>query len=190
MWCLRSIVLGLVLLSLSSVTVADAPAPTRLQIVTARSTATYHLIHKMHKVDAVSKKVEGKAVLTDGKAQVMVRIPVDSFDSENVNRDAHMKETVEAATYPTIELKAAGPAVVPATFPSTAKSSFKVQLVFHGVKQLFDVPVELTWTSATEVSATTTFKISLDGFKIERPSLMFMKVDDELVLDAKLVFTP
>ncbi len=176
--------------ALSSLAHSDAPAPTRLQVATTKSTATYHLIHKMHKVDAVSKKVEGKAVLTDGKAQVMIRIPVDSFDSENVNRDAHMKETVEAATYPTIELKAAGPAIVPATFPANSKTTYKVQLVFHGVKQLFEVPVELNWTSATEVTASTSFKISLDGFKVERPSLMFIKVDDELVLDAKLVFTP
>jgi hypothetical protein len=38
------------------------------------------------------------------------------------------------------------------------------------------------------VHASTTFAISLDGYKVERPSLMFVKVDDELKLDAKLVF--
>jgi hypothetical protein len=38
------------------------------------------------------------------------------------------------------------------------------------------------------VRANTTFSISLDGYKIERPSLMFVKVDDELKLDAKLTF--
>jgi len=183
---IRMIVVAVALL-LTSSAFAD---PTQLKVVTAKSTASYHLVHKMHKVDATSKKVDGKAILTDGKAQVMIRIPVDSFDSDNVNRDAHMKETVEAATYPTIELKAVGPAATPASFPSTVKSTFKVQLVFHGVKQLFDAPVEITWTSATEVSATTSFKISLDGYKVERPSLMFIKVDDELVLDAKLLFTP
>jgi hypothetical protein len=38
------------------------------------------------------------------------------------------------------------------------------------------------------VHASTTFAISLDNFKVERPSLMFVKVDDELKLDAKLAF--
>ena len=33
------------------------------------------------------------------------------------------------------------------------------------------------------------FGLSLDAFKVERPSLMFVKVEDELKLDANLVFT-
>ena len=48
--------------------------------------------------------------------------------------------------------------------------------------------MELVWESATKVHARTTFAISLDGYKVERPSLMFVKVDDELKLDAKLDF--
>ena len=35
------------------------------------------------------------------------RAPLDSFDSGNSNRDEHMKEAVEAARYPLVELKAA-----------------------------------------------------------------------------------
>jgi hypothetical protein len=38
------------------------------------------------------------------------------------------------------------------------------------------------------VHATATLAISLDNYKIERPSLMFVKVDDELKIDAKLAF--
>jgi polyisoprenoid-binding protein YceI len=144
----------------------------------------------MHKVDGTSHKIEGKArLLPDGKAQVMVRVPAESFDSGNVNRDSHMKESVEAAKYPFIELKALGEGVTPpATFPTTQKKTFKAQLTFHGIQQLLELPVELTWDSPTKVHASTTFAISLDGYKVERPSLMFVKVDDELKLDAKLVF--
>ena len=98
----------------------------------------------MHKVDGTSHKVEGKArLLPDGKAQVMVRAPAESFDSGNVNRDAHMKEAVEAAKYPWVELKALGEGVTaPATFPTTQKKTFKAQLTFHGIQQVFDLPVE------------------------------------------------
>src|SRR6478752_6439094 len=79
---------------------ARAQAPADYSIDAKDSTLTYHLIHKMHKVDGVSHKVEGKARLTpDGKAQVLVRAASESFDSGNVNRDAHMKEAVEAAKY-------------------------------------------------------------------------------------------
>lgn len=157
----------------------------------AASSLTYHLVHKMHKVDGVSRKVEGKArLLPDGKAQVMIRVPAQSFDSGNVNRDEHMKETVEAAKYPMVELKAIGDGMAPPThFPSLSAKTFKAQLTFHGVTQTMDIPVAVRWESPSRVDADAAFTISLDAFKVERPSLMFVKVDDALKIDAKLVFT-
>src|SRR4051812_4949328 len=69
-----------------------------LSIDPAASTVSYTIVHKLHKVQGKTAKVEGKGrILPDGKAQVMVRVPVESFDSGNANRDAHMKEAVEAA---------------------------------------------------------------------------------------------
>ncbi|HEY1587669.1 MAG TPA: YceI family protein [Polyangia bacterium] len=181
--------LGL-LVVLVGAAVARAQAPAAADFSVAGGEITYHLVHKLHKVDATSHKVEGKARITpDGKAQVMVRVPSESFDSNNVNRDAHMKETVEAAKYPMIELKALGEGLTPpAAFPTTQHKTFKAQLSFHGVQQVFDLPVDLTWESATKVQAAASFAVSLDTYKVERPSLMFVKVDDELKLDAKLTF--
>jgi len=185
---MRSLAIITVVVAAAAVARAQAPAE-ELSVVPASSSITYHLVHKMHKVDGISHKVEGKARITpDGKAQVMVRAPSESFDSGNVNRDAHMKEAVEAAKYPWIEIKALGDAKPPATFPATEKKTFKAQLSFHGIQNVIDLPVEITWESANKVHATTTFGISLDGYKVERPSLMFVKVDDELKLDAKLDF--
>jgi len=176
---------------LACASLARAQAPADFNVVAGESSLTYHLVHKMHKVDGVSHKLEGKARITpDGKAQVMVKVPSESFDSGNVNRDAHMKEAVEAAKYPFVELKALGEGLTPpATFPATQKKTFKAQLTFHGIQNVFDVPVDVTWESPTKVKAQATFAISLDAYKVERPSLMFVKVDDELKLDAKLAFT-
>jgi polyisoprenoid-binding protein YceI len=155
----------------------------------AQSRLSYKLIHKMHTVEGVSKKVEGKAIVApDGKAQVGVRAPVASFDSGNVNRDAHMKEAVAAAQFPYVEVKAIGDGKPPASFPATEKRTFKLQLVFHGEKKLFDIPVELIWKSADEVQAKANFRISLEGYQVERPSLMFVKVEDGLDITADLVF--
>jgi polyisoprenoid-binding protein YceI len=170
---------------------ARAQAAADYAVDAKSSTLTYHLVHKMHKVNGVSHKLDGKARVTpDGKAQVMLRAPSESFDSGNVNRDAHMKESVEAAKFPFIELKALGEGLTPpSTFPTTQKKSFKAQLTFHGVQQVFEIPVELTWESASKVRAQAALTLSLDQFKVERPSLMFVKVDDELKIDAKVVFT-
>ena len=187
---MRNLTIAVVLVAAAAVARAQAPA-TEYNIVPAESSITYHLVHKLHHVEGTSNKVEGKArLMPDGKAQVLVRAPSASFDSKNVNRDEHMKEAVEAAKYPWIELKALGEGLTPpATFPTTQKKTFKAQLTFHGVQNVFDVPVEVTWESPTKVRATTTFPISLDGYKVERPSLMFVKVDDELKLDAKIAFS-
>ncbi|HEX6838901.1 MAG TPA: YceI family protein [Polyangia bacterium] len=187
---MRTATIAVVLVAAAAVAHAQAPAA-EYNVVPAESSITYHLVHKLHHVEGTSHKVEGKArVMADGKAQVLVRAASVSFDSGNVNRDEHMKEAIEAAKYPWVELKALGDGLTPpATFPTTQKKTFKAQLTFHGVQNVFDVPVEVTWESPTRVHATTTFPISLDGYKVERPSLMFVKVDDELKLDAKIAFS-
>jgi hypothetical protein len=43
--------------------------------------------------------------------------------------------------------------------------------------------------SPTKIRALCRFTISLDAFKVERPSLLFVKVDDALELEADLTFT-
>ncbi len=182
---------ALFLASVSTPAFADpAPAATLLSVDAGQSKLTYHLVHKFHKFDGVSKKVEGKArILPDGQAQVGVRAPIESFDSGNANRDAHMKEVTDAAKYPTIELKAAGAGLTPPTqFPTTVDKTFQGELSFHGVKKILQVPVKVTFEAPGKVSASAHFNISLDEFKIERPSLMFVKVDDTLVIDVSLVF--
>jgi hypothetical protein len=168
---------------------APAAAQTTLTIEPS-STVTYHMVHKLHKFEGVSKKVEGRAMIQpDGKAQVAIKAPAQSFDSGNVNRDAHMKEAVDAARFPFVELKALADGMQPpASFPSTVKKTFKVQLVFHGETKIFEIPVDVTWESADRVHAVTSFNVSLDAFKVERPSLMFVKVDDAMVVDADLRF--
>ena len=184
-----SLVLVTALVLVAPAARADAPA-TVLAVDNQHSTVTYHLVHKLHRFDGTSRKIDGRArLLAGGNAQVMVRIPVESFDSNNVNRDAHMKETVEAARYPDVELKALGDGVVtPATFPSTVDRRMKAQLTFHGVQQVLEVPVKIVFESADRVRVESSFTVSVDSFKIERPSLMFVKIDDDMKIDANLVF--
>ena len=57
-----------------------------------------------------------------------------------------------------------------------------------GATQVFDIPVDVTFESADKIHAVTTFNVSLDAFNVERPSLMMVKVDDALVMDADLTF--
>ena len=167
---------------------AAVAAPVLLSIDAASSSITYHLVHKLHKIDGASKKVDGKVrILPTGQAQVMVRVPTESFDSGNSNRDAHMKDTVEAAKFPVIELKAAADGVaMPTSFPATVEKTLKGKLSFHGVDKQIELPVKVLFNSANSATATAQLNISMDEFKIERPSLMFVKVDDALKIDVNL----
>jgi polyisoprenoid-binding protein YceI len=155
-----------------------------------QSSASYHLVHKLHKVTGVSHQLDARArILPNGQAQVMLRVPSQSFDSGNVNRDEHMKETVEAARYPNIEIKGYTEELpLPSAFPATVEKRFHVQVSFHGVQQQKEVPVRVVFESATRLRAACHFTISLDSFKVERPSLLFVKVNDELDLDTDLMF--
>ncbi|MGZ3457631.1 MAG: YceI family protein, partial [Archangium sp.] len=125
-------------------------------------------------------------ILPDGTLQVAVRANVADFDSGNANRDAHMKETTEAEKYPTVEFKGVAAGVkMPTAFPSEQTVPLKGQLTFHGVKQPVEVPMKVTFTSAKDVKAEGKFQISLEAYKIERPSLLMVKVDDALDMDTK-----
>ncbi|RKH43643.1 YceI family protein [Corallococcus llansteffanensis] len=154
------------------------------------SSLTYKLIHKLHEVSGKAKPSEGKAVLKpDGTLQVAVRAQVKDFDSGNANRDTHMVEVTEAAKYPLIDFKGVATGVkTPTTFPAKVPVTLKGKLTFHGVTKDVELPLTVNFTSAKEATADGTFDISLEGYNIERPSLLLVKVDDKLVLEPHLVF--
>jgi polyisoprenoid-binding protein YceI len=152
----------------------------------SKSSVSYTLIHKLHTVHGVAtKNIEAKAKVGAAGAQLAVRIPIASFDSQNGNRDEHMQETVEAAKFPSVELKAVAPnAKVQASGESQV--TLKGKLTFHGVTQDVEVPLTLTWASAKDVTVKGKFPVSLESYKVERPSLMGWKVEDKIDIDIDL----
>lgn len=164
-----------------------AAEPHLYSVNSSKSVVGFTLVHKMHTVKGDAKKgVEGKAKLSDSGAQIAVRIPSANFDSGNGNRDQHMMEVIESGKFPYVELKAVSDTKLPAAFPGKTQAVLKGQLTFHGVTQPVEVTVDLAWESAKSVRVTGKFPISLDAHKIERPSLMFVKVDDKLDIDVDL----
>ena len=173
---------------LFAATAAAADAP-RLYSAAGASTVSYKAVHKFHEFAGTSHKVEGKVkLLPDGGAQTMVRVPVGSFDSGNGNRDEHMQETVDAPRFPSVLIKGVVAGVrVPEAFPSTVEVPLTGTVSFHGVDQPLQAKVKVTFTDADHATAETSFPISLEAFQIERPSLLFVKVEDKVMIEAKLV---
>lgn len=168
---------------------AAPPAARDWRVKSEGSSLTYKLKHKLHEVVGRAAPSEGRArLLPDGTLQVAVRANVADFDSGNANRDAHMKEVTEAHKFPAVEFKGVATGVkVPETFPAQVPVTLKGQVTFHGVKQPVEVPMTVTFTSAKEARAEGTFQLSLEAHKVERPSLLMVKVDDKLVLEPKLL---
>ncbi len=164
-----------------------ANAPGQLLEV-QQGTLTYTVVHKLHEVHGTTNQVEGRALAQpDGRIQVQVRAKVASFDSGNSNRDAHMREVTHEGTHPYAEVKGVLSGV---TLPLAApvQATLKATVALNGQKQSQDVPVRLEPAPDGGVRATFTFPISLDAFKVERPQLLLVKVDDRATISGDLRF--
>lgn len=150
------------------------------------SVVKFHLDHKMHKVDGRSSQIEGKAVLgDDGRVMTMIRIPAASFDTADANRDSHMRETLDVAKFPFVVFKGVTSFTIPVAYGKAIETKLEGELDFHGVKRPISVParIQLGQDGAT---VTARFPVDLDAHQIERPSLLFIKVDQFVQLDAEL----
>ena len=176
-----------VLAAAAALALAASPEASRTFAVAQGSVLAYQLVHKFHVVEGVSGSVEGRArVLPDRSVQAMVRARVDSFNSGNGNRDADMREATEAARFPFVTLKVAGVLPEVASTPSTVEARLPGELTFHGRTKPIEVPVKLLFESPERVRVGATFAVSLEAFEVQRPSLLFVKVEDRLDVTANL----
>jgi polyisoprenoid-binding protein YceI len=153
----------------------------------AGSVVKFHLHHKMHAVDGRSTQIEGKAVLQDdGKVMTMVRIPVATFDTADANRDSHMRETLEASKFPFVVFKGVTSLTMPVAYGKELETKLDGELDFHGVKKAISIPARLSIAQDGTAVVKAKFPVNLEAHQIERPSLLFVKVDENVELDVQL----
>jgi polyisoprenoid-binding protein YceI len=183
----------------AALTLTTAAAAQQLTVDPAASTLRYHVVHKLHRVEGESKTVEGKAVVQeDGRVLAMVRVPIATFHSGDGNRDAHMQETVEAQKFPFVVVKGVAqldPATAGAIRPvsaraTTAKVQLEGEVELHGVRQPVSMPLTVDIAPDGTVRARGSFDVSLDRHGVERPALLFVKVDDACTIDFDLALRP
>jgi hypothetical protein len=171
---------------LAALLLAAPTAAPRTFDVLPGSTLTYRLVHRFHTVTGVSRSVEGRArLLPDGTVQVALRAPLDSFDSGNSNRDAHMREATGAGTSPYVAFKGVGRMTPPDHYPVDEKVALRGELTLKTTRPV-EVATEVRFESADRASVKSTFPVSLEEHQVERPSLMFVKVEDKVEIDAQL----
>jgi polyisoprenoid-binding protein YceI len=175
--------------ALAALALALAAGPQVLTLDGAASAVRFHVNHKLHTVDGVSRAAEGKAVLEpDGAVKTMVRIPVQTFDTGDSNRDSHMLETLEPGKFPHVVFKGVGKLEGAATPGKPVAVTLRGELDFHGVKRPVEVPVTVEFAADGSARVKGRFTVSLDAHRVERPSLLMVKLDDEcaIALDLKL----
>jgi len=173
----------LLLLALLSFT---KPTATRKLIADKKlSTVTYAAKHPLHKWEGVSRDVNSAIVYNDDTKQpesVAVSIKVASFDSRNSNRDSHAMEVLEGLKYPNVTFVSSN---VKANSDGTLDAIGN--LTFHGITK--PTTLHATRTNANgKMTITGEFPVSLTGFDVERPSLMGLKTNDEMMLSFNVVF--
>jgi len=155
---------------------------------------SFHISHPAKKYDA--KLLQGGATATAhfdptdiSKTSVDVSFKVEYFNSDNELRDSHMMEVLEGIIFPEITWKAAAVGVPSAPFSAgTHKLDLEGTLTVHGVSQKVQIPVQMEVASNGLVDVTSVFSISLESFEIERPSLVFVKIADEVPITVRMVF--
>lgn len=157
--------------------------------LSGNGTVDYTLVHKFHKMVGLSKTMAVRGTVDDSGLKVMARAQVGTFDSENSNRDAHMMETVEGEKYPWASVRLALPGFKLPIGPGTTKITVEASVELHGVSVIHPIDITLETKDATHFHASFAFSESLTAHKIERPSLLFVAVDDLITVEGKADLT-
>ena len=148
------------------------------------SFVSYDMKHLLHSWTGTSRDLNGVAQMgVNGKLEKVALVAkLGTFDSENSNRDAHMLEVTEALKYPNI------------SFYSTSiieskpgELDVKGVLQFHGISKETSFKASISSKGSTSTSKGE-FIFLLEDYKVERPSFMLNKVDNEVKIKFEVSF--
>ena len=166
------------------------------ELETGKVDVTFHISHPAKEYDAFLQPDGGygKLIVEPGaieKTTAQFTIKVDHFNSDNTRRDSHMLEVLEAFVYPTIEWTVervtgvSGPLI-----PGVHQARASGPLTVHGVTRPLDTPIELTIGPKGALTIGAHFTILLEDFQIERPTLVFVPIANELPIIVKVETKP
>lgn len=148
------------------------------------SSITYRIVHPLHKIESTSRDFSSKLEIDDVAKEIKTveaHVDVMTFNSGNSNRDSHAMEVIDAIIYPE------------ASFTSTVVSqhgdsvTVSGKLLFHGQTRDVDMAASMKWMG-NKLEVRGGFDVSLTQFKIERPSLLLIPVEDRLSFSFEAVY--
>ena len=148
-----------------------------------QSFISYDGRHPAHNWTGVSKEIKGSFIFNKDNptaSNVDLFVPVFSFDSKNSNRDSNMLDVIEDYFYPTVSFTSSE------IIKQENQYYIKGLLFFHGIKKEITIPVNFTLDDK-KIKVDTDFSISLTDYKIKRPSLLTIKMKDDITIKLFLV---
>jgi polyisoprenoid-binding protein YceI len=156
----------------------------KLSVNKTDSFIRYTLKHPMHESIGTSKDFLANCYYDNTSKKIVklvVAAPVASFDSQNSSRDSHALETLEATKFPKVSF------VSKAIKEEAGDVTIVGTLDFHGIKKEITIKAKQT-ESDKKIILSGSFNVSLDKFNVEKPSMMGVAVEDNLVMDFKTTF--
>jgi len=154
-----------------------------VEIDLEKSFLSYEGKHPAHSWKGISKDIKGSFIFDKDQpilSSVDLYVPVFSFDSRNSNRDSNMLDVIEDYFYPSV------------SFTSSSITKEKDQyyingvIFFHGIKKELRLPVNFIVDNDIIV-VDTNFDINLSDYNIKRPSLLTIKMRDQIKITFHLV---
>ncbi len=160
------------------------------------SKITYHVVHPMHDVIGVNGAPTGEIdydvanpTAFTGVTGKPIQAEWEGFDSGNSNRDANARATVNAQKYPTLTFVIER-IEAPRADQGTLTGTLHGRMYVNGRRKPVSGPLKVDFSNAQSLKAHAELAIKMSDFEIERPSLLFVKTEDEVGIDVDLILVP
>ena len=151
---------------------------------TSASSVKYSMVHKLHSWEGVSKELKVATKWNEQKneiEQISIVVNVATFNSGLSSRDSHMMEVLDGLTYPRILFSSSSVQYTPEGI------LVKGKLQFHGVERMIETKVKLEKQNRKLIFSGS-LPVLLEDYKVERPGLLFIKVDNLVKIDFQVVY--
>ena len=141
---------------------------------------TYFGYHFLHDWKGVSSNINGFIEYKKNTNQFRceLKVPIESFDSKNGNRDANMLIYTNALEHPDIKFTSNSVKF------NGKKATVDGLLNFGGIKKKISSEVDVNLNQNLKFSGQLLIKLS--DFNIKRPALLFRKIDDEIKINFQI----
>ena len=138
----------------------------------------YYGVHALHKWEGSTTKTTGTLSYDKNKKTYScnITVPLNTFSSGNDNRDSNMLTYCNAITYPDIIFKSKMIAV------NNESIDLEGIIEFAGKKRNLKTVAHVIELNENEFSIQGEFEILLSDFGIPQPSLLFIKMEDNILI--------